>query len=329
MYAFFSNLYPKTARVFIFEQLNFFTIKLRKEFVAGAIYFFSFCIALSFSFQFSKSIFEVLHPFFALILLFFIVFILLQIVIYAIISIIITNRGRFIESVLPDALQLISANLRAGMTIDRAIMASNRVEFGYFNEQFNIVGKEVSTGTEIRDALLNMVSRIRSKKFAKSIELIVEGMRSGGELSRLLNEVAENLVHQKTVEERIKNSVTTYLIFIGAAVGFAAPMLYGLSTVIVKVIVETFASVEIPPSTNMPFTINMSDEIAIFLPQFVKVYTRVSLITLSLSASILLGLIKKGEARYGLNYIPFIMGLSLIMYYLVSTGAGLLFSTLL
>jgi len=329
MYAFFSNLYPKAARKFIFRQLDYFTVKLRKEFIAGAIYFFSFCAALSFSLQFSRSIFEVLHPFLALVPLFFVMFIVIQIVVYAIINIIITNRGRFIEGVLPDALQLISANLRAGMTIDRALMASNRVEFGYFNEQFNIVGKEISTGTEVNEALLNMKNRVRSKKFDKSIELVVEGMRSGGELSRLLSEVAENLVHQKTVEEKIKNSVTTYLIFIGAAVGFAAPMLYGLSTVIVKVIVETFASVEIPPSANMPFTINMSDEIAVFLPEFIKFYTKVSLVTLSLTASILLGLIKKGEAKYGLNYIPFIMTLSLVMYYLIATGAGALFASLL
>jgi len=329
MYSFFSNFYPKFIKEYLFSQFDYFSLNVRREFIVGSIFFFSIGIALSIAFQFSKSFFETLHPFVALILMFGLSFGIIQFLVYTIISIIITNRGRFVEKILPDALQLISANLRAGMTIDRALVASNRVEFGYFNQQFTVVGKEISTGTEVSDALMNMTRRIKSRKFEKSVGLIVTGMRSGGELSRLLSEVAENLVQQKNVEEKIKNSVTTYLIFIGAAVGFAAPMLYGLSTVIVKVIVETFASVEVPPSANMPFSISISEESALFLPEFIKSYTTLSLVTLGLTASFLLGLIKKGKIKYGITYIPIIVIFSIIVYRLVAAGANMLFSSLL
>lgn len=329
MYEFLSRLYPKGIRESIFTQLEYFSLRTRKEFIVGSILFFSFGFTLSFAFQFSGNIFPAMAPVMALILVFLVSFITLQVVVYTIINIVITNRGRFVETILPDVLQLIAANLRAGMTIDRALMSSNRIEFGYFNEQFAMVGKEITTGTEIGDALMHMTKRIKSIKFKKSIELIVTGMKSGGELSRLLSQVAENLVHQKTVEEKVKGNVTTYLIFIGAAVGFAAPVLYGLSTVIVKVIVTTFSSVEIPAGSNMPFSINMSPELAEFLPIFVKTYAKVSLFTLSITASFILGLIKKGEVKYGLGYIPGIAAISLLLYFAVATGATKLFDSLL
>ncbi len=331
MYAFFSNFYPKKLRELLFNQFEYFSIKVRKEFIVGSLFFFSVGISISIAFQFAKTIFKNFPDILALIFLFIISFVIIQGFIYTVINIIATNRGKFIENVLPDALQLISANLRAGMTIDRAMIAANRPEFGYFNYHFNIVGREISTGTEVSDALMNMTKRVKSEKFKKTMELIVTGMRSGGELSKLLSEVAENLVHQKTVEDKVKASVMTYLIFIGAAVGFAAPLLYGLSTVIVSVLVNTFSSVDIPASSaqNMPFAIDMSEELAILLPEFVKMYTRVSLLTLAVMASFLLGLINKGEAKHGISYIPLIGGFGLLLYWAVSTGASALFSSIM
>lgn len=331
MYEFFSNFYPRKIRESIFKELDYFSLKVRKEFFAGATFFFSFGLTLGIALQFSTDIFPDLHKLVSLFIVFFSGFILAQLIIYMGLSIISTNRAKFIDLILPDALQLIAANLRSGMTIDRALMAANRPEFGYFNQQFSLVGKEISMGVEIGDALNNMTKRVKSRKFAKAITLIVTGMKSGGELSRLLSEVAENLVHQKQVEDKVKTNVTTYLLFIGAAVGFAAPILYGLSTVIVKVIVETFASLEIPAgsSQNMPFEVNMTPELAIELPIFIISFARISLISLGIMASALLGQIKQGEAKYGINYLPGLILFSIAIYFGVAYAADALFSSIL
>ncbi|MCB9358929.1 type II secretion system F family protein [Candidatus Woesearchaeota archaeon] len=333
MYEYFSFLYPRGLRHRLMDYFNYFAVKTRREFIVGAILFFSLGIALSFSFQYSKAVFNpnYIPTFIGFLLLFIISLVTIQSIIYSIISIMATNRGQFVELILPDALQLISANLRAGMTIDRALIQANRPEFGYFNKQFTIVGKEISTGTEVRDALKNMTRRVKSNKFAKAVDLIVMGMKSGGELSHLLSEVAQNLVQQKTVEEKIKSNVTSYLIFIGAAVGFAAPVLYGLSTVIVKVIVNTFSQIDVSStaSVNMPLVVSMDAAVAEFLPDFIKSYAMISLASLALMSSGLLGVIKRGSAKYGLNYIPALIGFGFLLFWAVSTGAGALFDGLI
>ncbi|MFT4303005.1 MAG: type II secretion system F family protein [Candidatus Woesearchaeota archaeon] len=330
MYEYFSFLYPKGTRKKLMQNLEYLAPRARKEFILGAILFFSLGISLSISFHYAKQVLPDLNPILALLTLVIITFIGIQVIIYSILGMIATNRGTFIELILPDALQLISANLRAGMTIDRALIQANRPEFGYFNKEFTIVGKEISTGTEIKDALINMTKRVKSQKFSKAISLIVMGMKSGGELSHLLSEVAQNLVQQRNVEEKIKSNVTSYLIFIGAAVGFAAPMLYGLSTVIVKVIVNTFSSITAPPATvNMPLMVTMNPEVAEFLPDFIYGYARISLAILAIISSTLLGVIKKGSAKYGLNYIPMLVGFGFLFFWLVSKGAATLFDSIL
>ena len=329
MYEYFSQLYPKRVKDAFFSQLSYFNLRLRKEFVLGAMLFFSVMVTLSFALQFSRQIFPRMPVSLALLVVFLLSLFLIHMFIFSIISMIATSRGKFIDLILPDALQLIAANLRAGMTIDRALMAATRPEFGAFNDQFIIVGKEISTGTRIADALRNMTKRVKSDKFDRSVKLIVTGMESGGELSRLLSEVAENLVHQKTIEDKVRASVSTYLIFIGSAAGFAAPILYGLSTAIVTVIVDTFSSVDIPPGANVPFTIQMSEDTAALLPDFVMLYTRVSMLTLSIMACFVLGLINKGDIKFGLKYIPLLVGCGMSVYFGVSFAANALFNAIL
>jgi len=328
VYEYFAQLYPQKLRAKLFKNFDYFILPVRKEFAVGTILFFSFMLALSVSLQFSKILLAFLPSFLALILMFVASFIFFQVFTYSLISMSSTKKGQFIENILPDALQLISANLRAGMTIDRALMAATRPEFGSFNDQFLIVGKEITTGTRVSDALLNMTKRVNSERFEKAMQLIVTGMSSGGELSRLLSEVAEHLVHQRTLEQKVKTSVSTYLIFIGAAVGFAAPILYGLSTTIVTIIVDTFSSVDMPTNSNVPFSIEMSEATASFLPAFVKDYTFISIVTLAIMASFLLGLIKKGSPKFGLSYVPFLIGFGLFMYYTVAWASDALFSSI-
>src|SRR3989338_8958155 len=55
----------------------------------------------------------------------------------------IAGRIKRIEEVFPDFLQLMSSNLRAGMTIDRAILMSTRPEFNPFDEEILKTGRDI------------------------------------------------------------------------------------------------------------------------------------------------------------------------------------------
>ena len=111
---------------------------------------------------------------------FIILFISLQLGFYFTISLKAEANGKFVESILPDALHLMSSNLRAGLSIDKALLFSARPEFGILCEEITSVGKKLVLGEDIAKALNEMTNKIKSNQLNKTISLIVSGLRSGG-----------------------------------------------------------------------------------------------------------------------------------------------------
>lgn len=229
------------------------------------------------------------------------------------------NRAKEAEAALPDALELMATNLRAGLTTDKALLVSAREEFGPLNEEFKKVAKEIATGKDIIEALHGMAKRIKSPLVERTIQLIVFGITSGGELASLLEESAASLRQQYITKKQIYTSVLMYTIFIIVAVAFVAPLLFGLSSVLVETIQNTLAGIEAPPlevtsQTPLaisPVTLNIN---------IIKFFSILLLVVTAFLSSFVLGLITKGEEKEGLKYIPLLIASSLIVFFVVRIG---------
>lgn len=249
-------------------------------------------------------------------LLFVCWFILSQGIVYAWLVLTADSRARFVEELLPDALQLMASNLRAGLTIDRALLLSARPEFGHFKDDLNYVGKQLATGKELGAALMELSKRIRSDKLKKTFQIIVSAMASGGELAELLVQTATNLRQQRLVEQRIRSSVLVYVIFIFSAIAFGAPMLFGLSSFLVEVITDIFSKVQLPPqeaSVNLPLSFTKVS----VTTHFINTYTIISMIFTCIMGSLILGLIAKGREKEGLKFLPILFIVTITLYFLV------------
>lgn len=236
-------------------------------------------------------------------------------------------RARIVEDILPDALYLMSANLRAGMTTDQALMLAVKPEFGPLADELNIVGKEVVMGEDVGQALMNMSKKIRSRKLVESMQLINSGLKSGGELAQLLSYTAQNLRNQKFVEDKIRSSVFMYFIFIFSAIAFGAPLLFSLSSFLVEVLSQNLSSMDIPHSAYSSFSLTLS-EVSVS-PSFVVMFVIIFLITTSVLGSLILGIIRKGKERDGVKFIPILILVTLVIFtairFIISSVFGALF----
>ena len=222
-------------------------------------------------------------------------------------------KMRNMENVFPDFLQLMASNLRAGMTISKAMLLSSREEFAPLDKEILRVGKDITTGKEIETALIDMSERIKSKKIHKTILLIISGLKAGGNLAVLLEETASNMKERNFVEKRAASNTLMYVIFIFVAVALAAPILFGLSNVLVSVLTNILSKL---PSTqayvNVPFTltkVNISTE-------FINYFSLSFILMLDVLASLVLGLINKGEEKEGLRFLIPILILSYGSFFL-------------
>ncbi len=156
--------------------------------------------------------------------------------------------------------------------------------------------------------------------------LINSGVRAGGQLATLLEQISKNLRNQQLLHEKVKSSVGSYVIFVTVAVCFGAPLLFGLSTVLVTVLSSILNSLDIGAAAGGALPVTFS-KVAV-TPGFIMMYSILSLSTSAFLGSLVLGLINKGRAREGLRYFPGILLLALTVYLVVEFSIKSIFVNL-
>ncbi|MEK6923756.1 MAG: type II secretion system F family protein [Candidatus Micrarchaeota archaeon] len=239
------------------------------------------------------------------------------------------SRASQIEAMLPDALQIISANIRSGMTLENAIWSSALPEFGPLRDEIKRVSADTFGGAQMGDALIKMTRRVRSSILARSVKLINEGIRMGGEMAPLLEAVAVDIRNSQLLRKEIATSTLTYSMFIVFAGVIAAPLLFSVSTfyaemnsdVMQKQLKSGSSSAKMPTApqaSGMSSLPGMKpggkvDPNAI-TPTDVYWFSVASLLITTLFAGLIIGLIRNGKALAGVKYAPLFATVALAAY---------------
>ncbi|MBN2250897.1 MAG: type II secretion system F family protein [Candidatus Altiarchaeota archaeon] len=246
-----------------------------------------------------------------------IAFIIIELVFYFWIVFSMDSKAKFVESVLPDALQLMSSNIRAGLTTDRALLLAARPEFGPLADEIRRVGRETMTGSGLGEALMKMNHRIKSETLSKTMDLIVNSIKSGGKLADLLDQTASDLRDQQMIQKEISASVLLYVIFIFIAIGFAAPLLFAMSSFLVEVLSKMSAEIGSSMPADLPVgSAPMSMTNVQISSEFLMQYTLISLLVSAVFGSLIMGLILKGAAKEGIKYVPILVIVCLGLFFL-------------
>jgi Flp pilus assembly protein TadB len=264
----------------------------------------------------TKSIlFVVVLLLFIWIFVFAVVFFIIWLGFYLTLDIAIFKRKQKVEEVLPDFLQLVSSNVRAGMTIDQALWFAIRPRFGVLANEIEDVAKRTFSGEPLEDALARFAGKYDSKTLERSMNLLIEGLRAGGEIGDLLNKISTNIQETNLMKKEMAANVTTYVIFITFATVMAAPFLFGMAFQLIIVIQEVFSKVDISPGAVSGFPISISQGV-IDIGDF-KAFAIVSLLVTSFFSAIIISAIKKGNIKGGVKYIPAFMISSVLLFLVV------------
>lgn len=239
---------------------------------------------------------------------------------------VISANIRKMEGVFPDFIELVSSNLRAGMTIDKALLLGSRKEFAPLDQEILYLGKDILTGKEIASSLRDMALRTGSERIQKTVDLIVSGLKSGGNVAVLLEETAVNMRERNFVEKRAASNVLMYVILISFGIGIGAPALFALSSVLVGVMTQILADVpQSETNLNLPFSITGVS----ISTTFITVYAVIFLMVVCVLSSMLLGLVSKGDEKEGLKYAPIFISVSLVVFFVLKSVLGKGFSSML
>lgn len=226
------------------------------------------------------------------------------------------RRGTYAETVLPDALQLMSANIRSGLTPDKALLFSARPEFGVLEKQIKLAASKAVAGESIEESLLSLGSTIKSRIINRTFTLIVEGMSKGGEIATLLEQTADDIRDLKMLKKEVSAQVGMYTILIFIAIGFAAPLLFAFSSHLVATLSTLSSQISVPQASTYTAIGPLQLSTVKISPDFLKTYSLITLTFTSFFGSLLIGLLQDGKEKAGIKYIPILLTLDIAIYFL-------------
>jgi len=153
------------------------------------------------------------------------VFFLLWLVLYLTFDFLSYRRKVGIEEVLPDFLLLASANIRAGMPIDKALWYAVRPRFGVLAKEIEFAAKETMSGQDLEIALKKFSNKYSSLVLKNTVNLIIEGINAGGEIGQLLHNISVSIQDSKRLRKEMAASISAYAIFISVSALIVAPIM--------------------------------------------------------------------------------------------------------
>lgn len=226
------------------------------------------------------------------------------------------NRTRKMEAVLPDFLQLVSSNLKGGLSFEKSLWLAIKPRFGILSNEIAIAAKRVMTGEDVDVALKEFSDKYDSPMLKRTMDLIIGEIQSGGKVADIIDDAVENLKKLKMLKDEMTASVLAYVIFIGAIVIFIAPILFALAynlLIVIQKVTVLLATASASSGVTNPFLAGFK-ALQIDKDDFI-LFSQTALGIIALFSSMIISIIEKGTIKAGVKYIPLFLVASQVFYY--------------
>ena len=248
------------------------------------------------------------------------------IIVYFYLDLKIYRRTKLLEDKLPDFLQVVSSNLKGGMSFENSLWAAIKPRFSILANEIAEVSKKVITGYDVHEALVELSRKYNSPMLRRAVDLIISELEGGGNVAELIDEIVENMKKTKHLKEDMAASATAYIIFISVIVVVIAPLLFSLSYSLLIIISNFMGKMATATQRvqNLPFKFGE----VIVNPENFKIFSISALSIISLFSSMIVSIVEKGTVKAGVKYIPLFLTGSVVFYLIFMSVLSGLFSGL-
>ena len=244
--------------------------------------------------------------------LFFVTLFILLIYFYVDLSI--YQRTKRMEEQLPDFLQVLSSNLKGGMTFENALWAAIKPRFDVLGAEMARASKRVMTGSDIADALNELSEKYDSLMLRRTVDLMISEVESGGNVANLIDRIVDNLKQTKELKDEMSASAIAYVIFISIIVVIISPLLFALSFNLLVITLNFIGKIATATTgaSSLPFNITQTS----INPDDFKIFSVLAITIIALFSSMIVSIVEKGDIKGGLKYIPIYVLGSAFFYFI-------------
>ena len=225
----------------------------------------------------------------------------------------ITQYEKNVEKDLPDFLDNLISNLKGGLILEKALMRSVRDDQKELLKEVTLINEKILSGVSVQQALEEMKNRFNSPIIARTMFLIIEGLRGGGNLSAPLERISNNLKKLYLLDNEVKSSVGGFTVVIKAIGGFLAPALFALAITLLVFIGDLLILLA-ASGTNVITMTELPEEFVTYL----IIFSYSMIVLVSIFSNLITSQLKNEEGYKALKTIPVTIVLSSFLYYYLS-----------
>lgn len=129
------------------------------------------------------------------------------------------RRVRKIDDRFPDFVRDLAESRRAGMTFTKAIMHSAKGNYGVLTPEIQKIARQISWGSSVDDALRSFAKRVNTKLVHRTVSLIIEASRSGGNVADVLEAASKDARELRLIHSERRANMMSYVAVIYVGMG--------------------------------------------------------------------------------------------------------------
>jgi len=165
------------------------------------------------------------------------------------------RRDGKIADAIPDVFEELATSLRAGATVEQALLDLTKIQTGPLIDELKIALNDMEGGYSFEESLENLMGRVDVVLLRRILKIVIDGRKAGGELADILDSVASDARDLSRLQRERASKTLMYVIFIFAAGGVVAPLIFGFVTEIGGVVANVGSAVGTNPN---PLEANIS-----------------------------------------------------------------------
>ncbi len=122
------------------------------------------------------------------------------------------NRQKLIEVMFLEFIRNLSESIKSGISIPKSIQNIAKRDYGELNPYIQKLSNQIEWGIPTRKALQTFADDTENRVIIRSIALVSEAEKSGGDITDILSSVVESVISVKQIKEERKSQIHSQVV---------------------------------------------------------------------------------------------------------------------
>ncbi len=207
-----------------------------------------------------------------------------------------------IEKDLPEFIDNLVSNLKGGISLEKALIKSVRKGQDALISEVTLINEKIMIGKSVLISLREFRERFDSPIINRTVFLIEEGIKGGGNLSAPLEKISQNLKTIYNLDEEIKGNTGGFAVVIRIITLVIAPLLFALALTLLTFIGNLFSMIS--KNDQSGGGVSLIKSIPSEYAQYLIFFSYSMLIMITFFSSLITSQLKNEKIYTALKYLP-------------------------